>query len=223
MQPAAMELLTEMQRALGSGTGMVLADTHASSYLHLPTKKIDCLGLAGDDCLWSQLVVPVEFKLYNEDADAAFGQLVETGSIVQRQQPERGFIYAVSITKDTVEVFCLRFGALADFSSISSSGPLPLRLHPDSPGLCMLARVLAAPLAQLGFVSPLLPVGRLGPLKFECTRRLALRTVSTRTPSRQSSYVFRAKLTERNDSQAVLKLALNDNEVGFVSMGLLLA
>ena len=138
LQPAAMELLNEMQQALGSGTGLVLADTHASSYLHDPIKKIDCSGLAGDDCLWSQLVVPIEFKLYNEDANGAFGQLVETASIVPCQQPERGFMYAVSITMDTVELFCLRFGGLADFSSISSSSPLPLRLHQGSPGLRML-------------------------------------------------------------------------------------
>ena len=219
MQPAAMELLTEMQQALGSGTGLVLADTHASAYPQNPRKQIDCSGLAGDDRLWSQLVVPIEFKLYNEDADAAFGQLVETASIVQWQQPERGFIYAVSITMDTVEVFCLRFGDLATFSSISSSGLLPVRLHQDSPGLHMLARVLAAPLAKLGFVEALLPEGRLGPHTFKCTRRLALRTVSTSTPSRQSSYVFKAKLTDHGDSQAVLKLAFSDKEVGFVSVG----
>ena len=223
MQPAAMELLTEMQQALGSATGLVLADTHASTYLHHPRKQIDCSGLDGDDRLWSQLVVPFAFKLEEKDADAAFGQLVETASIVQRQQPERGFMYAVSITMDTVEVFCLRFGGLADFSSISSSGALPLRPHQDSPGLCMLARVLAAPLAQLGFVSALLPAGRLGPYTFECTRRLALRTVSTSTPSRQSSYVFRANLTEHSHSQAVLKLAFSANEVGSKSMRLLLA
>ena len=219
MQPAAMELLHVMQQALGSGTGLVLADTHASSYLHNPTKKIDCSGLAGDDRLWSQLVVPIEFKLYSEDADAALGQLVETASIVQRLQPERGFIYAVSITMDTVEVFCMRFGSLADISSISSSGQLPLRLHQNSAGLHMLARVLAATLAQLGWVSAPLPKGRLGPHKFECTRRLALRTVSTSTPSRPCSYVFKAGLPEHGDSQAVLKLAFNDREVGSVSMG----
>ena len=149
MQPAAMELLTEMQQAL-SGTGLVLADTHASTYLQHPRKQINCSGLAGNDRLWSQLVVPIKVKLEEKDADAAFWQLVETASIVQFQQPERGFIYAVSITMDTVEVFCLRFGELADFSSISSSGQLPLRLHQNCPGLHMLARVLAASLAQLG-------------------------------------------------------------------------
>ena len=53
MQPAAMELLTEMQQALGSGTGLVLADTHASTYLQNPLKQIDCSGLASDDHLWS--------------------------------------------------------------------------------------------------------------------------------------------------------------------------
>ena len=219
MQPAAMELLTETQQALGSRTGLVLADTHASSYVHDPIKKIDCSGLAGDDRLCSQLVVPIEFKLYNEDADAAFGQLVEVASIVQGQQPDRGFICAVAITMDTVEVFSLRFGGLAGFSSISSSSPLPLMLLQGSPGLRMLARVLAAPLAQLGFVSAPLPEGRLGPHTFECTGRLALCTVSTSTPSRQNRYVFKAKLTERGDSQAVLKLAFNDKEVRFVSMG----
>ena len=43
--------------------------------------------------------------------------------------------------------------------------------------------------------------------------------MSTSTPSRQSSYVFKAKLTERSDRQAVLKLAFSDKEVGFMSMG----
>ena len=218
MQPAAMQLLTEMQQALGSGTGLVLADTHASSYLQQATKKIDCSGLAGNDCLWSQLVVPIEFKLDSADGDAALGQLVETASIVQCQQPERAFIYAVSITMDTVEVFCLRFGRLADFSGICISGPLPVRLQQDSAGLCMLARVLAAPLAQLGFVSAHLPEGRLKSHRFKCTARLALRTVSTSTPSRQNSYVYKAKLTQQGDRQAVLKLAFNDKEVGFVSV-----
>ena len=218
MQPAAMELLTEMQQAL-SGTGLVLADTHASTYLQHPRKQINCSGLAGNDRLWSQLVVPIKVKLEEKDADAAFWQLVETASIVQFQQPERGFIYAVSITMDTVEVFCLRFGELADFSSISSSGQLPLRLHQNCPGLHMLARVLAASLAQLGFVAALMPEGRLGTHAFKCTRRLAHRTVSTSTPSRQSSYVFKAKLTECGDSQAVLKLAFSDKEVEFMSMG----
>ena len=83
----------------------------------------------------------------------------------------------------------------------------------------MLARVLAAPRAQLGFVAALLPEGRLQAYTFKCTRRLALRTVSTSTPSRHSSYVFEAKLPEHGDSQAVLKLAFNDKEVGFAFMG----
>eukprot|EP00891_Asterochloris_glomerata_P002611 jgi/Astpho2/2611/Aster-04314 len=77
----------------------------------------------------------------------------------------------------------------------------------------MLARVLAAPRAQLGFVAALLPEGRLQAYTFKCTRRLALRTVSTSTPSRHSSYVFEAKPPEHGDSQAVLKLAFNDKEL----------
>ena len=87
MQPAAMELLGEMQKALDNRTGLVLADTHAKKYLRSPDKKIDCSALAGNDRLWSQLVVPFEFMLEERDADAAPGQLLEFVSIVQRQQP----------------------------------------------------------------------------------------------------------------------------------------
>ncbi len=49
MQPAAMELLKGMQQALGSSTGLVLADTHSSNHLHNPVKKIDCSGLAANN------------------------------------------------------------------------------------------------------------------------------------------------------------------------------
>ena len=59
MQPATMELLTELQQALCSGTGLVLADTHARGYLRNPAKKLDCSGLAGRERLWSQLVLPM--------------------------------------------------------------------------------------------------------------------------------------------------------------------
>ena len=41
MQPAAMELLHGMQQALGSSTGLVLADTHARNHLHNPTKLLE--------------------------------------------------------------------------------------------------------------------------------------------------------------------------------------
>ena len=105
MQPAAMELLTELQRALCSGTGLVLADTHARGYLRNPAKKLDCSGLAGRERLWSQLVLPIEFKLHTADADAALGQLTETAGIVHRQQPEWRLLYAVIITMDTIELF----------------------------------------------------------------------------------------------------------------------
>ena len=223
MQPAAMELLGGMQKALDNRTGLVLADTHAKKYLRSPDKKIDCSGLAGNDRLWSQLVVPIEFKLEEKDADAALGQLLESASIVQRQQPERKFIYAVSITMDSVEVFCVHFGPLAAFSGIQGSGLLPLRLHPDSPGLCMLARVVAAPLGYLGFEPAILPEGWLGPHKFRCTQRLAVRSESADTPLRPNSSVFKAVLPECGDSEAVLKLAVNDKEVGFHVRALLLA
>ena len=191
----------------------MLADTHGKNYLHNPTKLIDCSGLASYDRLWSQLVVPIEFKLEEKDADAALGQLVESASIVQRQQPKRKFIYAVSITMDSAEVFCLHFKGLAAFSGILSSGLLPVKLHPDPPGLRMLTRIVACPLAHLGFESAILPQGRLGPHQSRCTRRLAVRTESTLNPTRPNSSVFKAVLPERN-TEAVLKLSVDDKEVG---------
>ena len=217
MQPAAMELLTELQRALCGSTGLVLADTHARKYLHDPVKKLDCSGLAGSERLWSQLVLPIEFKLHTADADAALGQLTETAGIVQRQQPERRFLYAVSITMDTVELFQFSYGPLASFSRILSSDAQPLRLRPDSAGLRLLACIVAAPLAQLGFLSAALPAeGQLGPHRFSCTSRLAIRTDLTTTGHRKGSYVFRAQL--EGLQMGVLKLAKNDNEVGLVSI-----
>ena len=215
LQPAAMELLTQLQRALHSSTGLVLADTHARGYLRNPVKKLDCSGLADSERLWSQLVLPFEFKLHTADADAALGQLTETAGIVQRQQPERRFLYAVSITMDTIELFQFQYGQRASFSRILSSGAQPLRLRPDSAGLCLLARVVAAPLPQLGFLSAALPTGQLGSYKVSCTSRLAIRTEFITTGHRKGSYVFRAKLGRRT---GVLKLAKSDNEVGLVSI-----
>ena len=222
MQPAAMELLNGMQQALGSSTGLVLADTHARNHLHNPTKLLDCSGFAGSDRLWSQLAVPFEFKLDageagTADADAAFGQLMVTAKIVQNQQPERRFLYAVSITMDTVQVFCSDFSrGLRIISRIRSSGPLPLQLHPDSAGLCMLARVVAAPLAQLGFVPASLPEGQLGPHCFTCTARLALSMAPANGALALSSYVFMAQLEDKR--RAVLKLTKSDYEVGCMSV-----
>ena len=66
-------------------------------------------------------------------------------------------------------MFCAHFGALSTFSGIQGSGLLPLRLHPDSPGLCMLACVVAAPLGHLGFEPAVLPEGWLGLHNFRCT------------------------------------------------------
>ncbi len=51
MQPAAMDLLTGLQHALGSSTGFVLADTHENNHLHSPARKIDCSGLAASSRL----------------------------------------------------------------------------------------------------------------------------------------------------------------------------
>eukprot|EP00891_Asterochloris_glomerata_P003367 jgi/Astpho2/3367/Aster-04709 len=103
MQAAAMELLTGLQHALGSSTGFVLADTHENNHLHSPARKIDCSGLAASSRLWSQLVVPIEFRLHRTEADAALGQLTVTAGLVLRQQPERRFLCGVIITLDTVE------------------------------------------------------------------------------------------------------------------------
>ena len=61
---------------------------------------------------------------------------------MQCQQPEQKFTYAVSITMDSVEVFCLYLKSQAAFSGIRNSGLLPIKLHPDSPGLRMLARIV---------------------------------------------------------------------------------
>ena len=74
---------------------------------------------------------------------------------------------------------------------------------------------MAAPLAQLGFVSAALPEGQLGPYKFSCTSRLAICTKFTPTGHRQGSYVFWAQLEGLR--MGVLKLAKNDKEVGLVS------
>ena len=105
MQPAAMELLQRMQQALGSSTGLVLADTHSSDNLHNPVTKTKCSGLAANNRLSSQLVVPFEFKLHTTEAVAALRQLTETAGCVRRQQPVRRFICGVSITLETVEAF----------------------------------------------------------------------------------------------------------------------
>ena len=78
--PAATELLYGLQQALGSNSGLVLADTHSSG-LHSPVKKIDCSGLAANNRLWSQLVVPFVFSLHTTDADAALGQLIEIAGL----------------------------------------------------------------------------------------------------------------------------------------------
>ena len=212
MQPAAMELLKGLQQALGSGTGLVLMDTHSSNHLKGPVKKIDCSGLAANNTLWSQLVVPFEFKLHTSDADAAFGQLTETAGLVRRQQPERKFLCGVSISLDTVEVFYFDYGPRASFSRIHSSGAQPLKLQAGSAGLRLLASIVAAPLSQLGFEPASLPDSQLADCSFTCTARLALRSESGTQGARQSSRVYLAQLD--GNRSAVLKLAKISREVG---------
>ena len=213
MQPAAMELLQGLQQALGSGTGLVLVDTHSSGHLTGPVKKIDCSGLAANNPLWSQLVVPFEFKLHTTDADAAFGQLTETANLVRQQQPERKSLCGVSISLDTVEVFSFDYGPRASFSRIYSSGAQPLKLQSGSAGLRLLASIVAAPLSQLGFEPASLPDGQLADCSFTCTARLALRSESGTQGARQSSRVYLAELD--GNRPAVLKLAKTSREVGF--------
>lgn len=174
MQAAAMELLTGLQHALGSSTGFVLADTHENNHLHSPARKIDCSGLAASSRLWSQLVVPIEFRLHRTEADAALGQLTVTAGLVRRQQPERRFLCGVITTLDTVEVFRFDYGPLGSFSRIHGTGVQPLKLHTAPAGLRLLASIVAAPLPLLGFVPVVLPHGQLEAYSFTCSSRLAI-------------------------------------------------
>ena len=220
MQPAAMELLQGMQQVLGSSTGLVLKDTHRTGHLHNPVKKIDCSGLAANNSLWTQLVVPFEFKLHTTEADGALGQLTETAGFVVRQQPGRRFLCGVSITLDTVEAFHFGYGPRGSFSHILSTGVQPLELQPDSAGLCLLASIVAAPLPQLGFVTVSLPSGQLADYHFRCTNSLAVRSESGTQGARQNSRVYLAQLDDKRS--AVLKLAKSSKEVRLGTYQLLL-
>ena len=92
-------------------------------------------------------------------------------------------------------MFFCHFRGLVTFSRIGSSSPLPLEL---CPGLCMLARVVAALLAQLGL--HLRPCQRAS--WDPCTARLALGIEFANKSVMHTSLVFKAQLEGRLVRQA---------------------
>lgn len=66
---------------------------------------IDCVGLASNLPLWTQLVVPIELRLPDEHVALL---LIDRCGHLFEQQPQRVHVYAVAITAQSVEVFRIK-------------------------------------------------------------------------------------------------------------------
>ena len=205
MQPRVMDILHALAEVLSSW--LVIKDTHTRDSLKQPTAMIDCVGLASNLSLWTQLVVPIELRLLNEHV-ALLGRLIDRCSYIFEQQPQRVHVYAVAITVQSVEVFKIRHAPEGRFL-VAKSAPHPLSICRDSTGLQLLARVLQASRMDHGYQVPELPS------ELQCgaltVRPAELIRQGTAPPGGYpGQFVFKASM---DGSEAVTKLGSSDHEV----------
>ena len=102
MQPQLMELLRGVHALRPAA--VQIHDAHSKDPIQQPG-QIDCSLFASDLRRWTSMVVPVEFKLEDNEVPTAVGQLVNRIRHILQQQPGRQRAFAVVVTMQSIEVF----------------------------------------------------------------------------------------------------------------------
>lgn len=151
MQPCLVPALRAAAEAVGSS--LVVLDTHASGLQH-PTANIDCSGMACRSRAWSQLVLPMEFKLEDGQEAGLAGQIVNRCQAILDTQPSRQFGFALGFSTTSMQVFRFHRGE-EGLVRLKRSGWQPLTVGPQDGGSWQqLMWYLAATPEELGHRIP---------------------------------------------------------------------
>ena len=156
MQPCLVPALRAAAEAVGSS--LVLVDTHASGLQH-PTANIDCSGMACHSKAWSQLVLPMEFKLEDGQEAGVAGQIVNRCQAILDTQPSRQFGFALAFSTTSMQIFRFRRGE-EGLVRLTRSGWQPLFVGSQNGGSWQqLMWYLAATPEELGHCIPAMDSG----------------------------------------------------------------
>lgn len=156
MQPCLVPALRAAAEAVGSS--LVLVDTHASGLQH-PPANIDCSGMACHRKAWSQLVLPMEFKLEDGQEAGVTGQIVNRCQAILDTQPSRQVGFALAFTTTSLQIFRFHRGEHG-LVRLKRSGWQPLTVGcQDGGSWQQLMWYLAATPVELGHSIPALHSG----------------------------------------------------------------
>ena len=159
-------LLRQLEQVAAEHAQWHLHDTSASGITG-HSGKVDYCFTADKQKAWPQVVTLAELKkdlqlhsLYTE----CIGQLTSRSDNVFFSQPARKFLVAIAGGADQLEVLIFYRN-----HTILRSGPQPLSLERDSPGIRWLCKVLSSSPSAMGFVAELPPFVSSTPAGlFEC-------------------------------------------------------
>ena len=107
---------------------------------------------------WSQLVQPMEFKLWDEQEASLIGEVVRRCQAILDRQPYRTWGFATGFSLTSVQFF--RFGRSAQgMLLLKRSGWLPLQISAKSPAWRMVAWMPTATPARQGRTTPAVRAG----------------------------------------------------------------
>mmetsp|Transcript_7857 Transcript_7857/g.13520 ORF Transcript_7857/g.13520 Transcript_7857/m.13520 type:complete len:679 (-) Transcript_7857:719-2755(-) len=158
-QKLNMKIISAIHSEVNDGDVCLKETNSNTSMLHHPEHRPDLTTLAemALQPTWSQIVGFFEWKLYSNQEEQVFGQLIQRCSALLDQQchQDRKVVFAVGMTTGTLLV--LEVKKSEEQLVVRHTDWLPLSICPNNQGFQLLVQVLAAKKHLLGYKPPTFP------------------------------------------------------------------